>query len=141
MVKMTWGLFHQRFMSSFYACRSQKREKTLMTWLSFFAFEIFALKSCQENVGEIDPNSYILPTNEPYRVAYLTRESLKFKKGSVVSIFESPLFLLQSGVEKTSKDSFVRFVGQRGLFIDDAIKVCGGDACVRVFEWVGMCNA
>jgi len=29
--------FHQRFTCSFYACRSQKRQMTLLTWLSFFA--------------------------------------------------------------------------------------------------------
>jgi len=29
--------FHQHFTCSFYACRSQKRQMTLLTWLSFFA--------------------------------------------------------------------------------------------------------
>ena len=31
--------FHQRYMYIFHACRSQKRKKTLMTYLYFYAFE------------------------------------------------------------------------------------------------------
>ncbi len=44
-MKLIWGRFHQRFTSSFYACRSQKYKKTLMTRLSYCAFGIFARKS------------------------------------------------------------------------------------------------
>jgi len=33
-----WGQFHQHFMSSFHAFRSQKHKKTLMTSLSFLCF-------------------------------------------------------------------------------------------------------
>jgi len=46
--------FHQHFMNSFYTQRSQKRKTTLMAWLPFCAFGIFALKSCKQNVGEIN---------------------------------------------------------------------------------------
>ncbi len=36
----TRAQFHQRSTYSFYACRSQKRKKILMTWLSSYAFGI-----------------------------------------------------------------------------------------------------
>ncbi len=35
---VNWGQFHQHSTSSFYARRSQKFKKTLMTWLSFLRF-------------------------------------------------------------------------------------------------------
>jgi len=41
------GQFHQHFTSSFCTNRSQKCDKTLMTWLSFCAFGIFVRKSCE----------------------------------------------------------------------------------------------
>jgi len=47
--------FHQRSMYSFYACRSQKRKKILMTWLSLYAFGLRACQSCTYNVDEIEP--------------------------------------------------------------------------------------
>jgi len=50
------GRFHQRPTSSFCTCRSQKRKKTLVAWLSFFAFGICMCKS----VGGIDPRSVIV---------------------------------------------------------------------------------
>ncbi len=37
---------NQRFTHSFYTCRSQKRKKTLMKWLSFCSSGILAHKSC-----------------------------------------------------------------------------------------------
>jgi hypothetical protein len=41
------------FWSTFYAQRSQEHKKTLMTWLYFCAFGIFAHISCSWNVCEI----------------------------------------------------------------------------------------
>jgi len=38
-----WGRFHQHFTSSFYERRPQKSKKTLLNWLSFFAFGICML--------------------------------------------------------------------------------------------------
>jgi len=49
-----WAQFHQHSTYSFYACRSQKRQTTLLTWLSFCAFGICVRKSCMYNVDEID---------------------------------------------------------------------------------------
>jgi len=36
-VETIWAQFHQLFKYSFYACRSRKHQKILMTWLSFFS--------------------------------------------------------------------------------------------------------
>jgi len=42
---VTRAQFHQHFMYSFYARRSQKRKKILMTWLYFNTFEIYKCQS------------------------------------------------------------------------------------------------
>ncbi len=49
----TRGWYHQCFMSSFYARRSQKRKMTVMTWLSFCSFGIYLLKSCRPQAAGI----------------------------------------------------------------------------------------
>ncbi len=48
------GQFQQHFSSSFCTRRSQKRKKTLMTWLSFALFESARVKDVYKHVGEID---------------------------------------------------------------------------------------
>jgi len=44
--KSTRCRFHQRFTSSFYVRRSQKRKKILRIWLNSYAFGIYVHKSC-----------------------------------------------------------------------------------------------
>ncbi len=52
---MTVAQFHQRSMYSFYARRSQKRKKILMTYLYFFTLLGFmSLKALCKNIGKID---------------------------------------------------------------------------------------
>jgi len=36
-LSLSWVQYNQHYTSSFYACRSRKCKKTLMTWMSFFA--------------------------------------------------------------------------------------------------------
>ncbi len=50
----TGSLFHQHFMSSFYACRSQMRKNTFKLSIFFCTFGICTQKNCLKNVGEID---------------------------------------------------------------------------------------
>ncbi len=49
--KNIWDRFKQRFMSSFYACSSQKRKKT---WLFFALLGSLGIKAVSEYVVEID---------------------------------------------------------------------------------------
>jgi len=50
--------FHQRTTYCFYARRSQKHKKILLTWVSIFcAFGIYVRKSCTLNVDEIESRS------------------------------------------------------------------------------------
>ncbi len=46
--------FHQHFTCPFYERRSQKRKKTLITWLSFYTIGIWTRKSSSLNVDEIE---------------------------------------------------------------------------------------
>jgi len=41
-----WAQFHQRYTYCFYACRSQKRKKTVKLAVSFGAFGTYKCKSC-----------------------------------------------------------------------------------------------
>ncbi len=50
-----WGQFHQRFMSSFFALRSQKRKKTLMTRLSLALLGSLHVKAACKMLLKLTP--------------------------------------------------------------------------------------
>jgi len=52
-LNVTLWQFHQHFTQSFYIRRSQNRKKTYLDCI-FALLEIFTIKSCSKNVGEID---------------------------------------------------------------------------------------
>ena len=51
----TKGLFHQHFTSSFYTCRSQKRQKSSQVKHLFALSGSECLKAARKHVDEIDP--------------------------------------------------------------------------------------
>ena len=51
---MIWGQFHQQFISSFYALRSQKRRKDSQVKQLFALSGSVCLKAARKFVGEID---------------------------------------------------------------------------------------
>ncbi len=53
---VTWCQFHQHFTQSFYACRSQKRQITLKTWLYFFVhWESGLVKAAHKTMMKLTP--------------------------------------------------------------------------------------
>ncbi len=55
----TWGQFHQCSTYSFYAHRSQKRKKILMTWLSSYAFGIStSAKAVRKTLMKLTPGGH-----------------------------------------------------------------------------------
>ncbi len=53
-------LFHQHFRSNFCTCKSQKPNKTLITWLSFCALGSALVKAVCKHVVEIKPKPQYL---------------------------------------------------------------------------------